>query len=120
MQEFIVPLAAASTAAGLIIAGINIAKGKKNYIGRDEHAKTLERVHSRIDSNENRVDSLERKYDGLSVAVGELKSDVKDVRAEIKGVSKKQDDCNEFMREVDKNVYGIKVLLEQFQKAKGE
>ena len=29
MQEFIVPLAAAGTAAGLIVAGINIAKGRK-------------------------------------------------------------------------------------------
>lgn len=127
IQEFIVPLAAASTAAGLIIAGINIAKGKKIYVGRDEHTKALERVHLRIDANERDIDtlkktstSLEHKFDGLAVVVGELKSDVKDARSEIKAVSEKQNDCNRFIQDVDKSVYGLKVLLEQFMKAKGE
>jgi hypothetical protein len=55
MQEFIVPLAAVSTAAGLIVAGVNIAKGRKNYVGRDEHEKTIGRIHNRIDGVEGDV-----------------------------------------------------------------
>jgi len=125
MQEFIVPLAAAGTAAGLIVAGINIAKGRKKYIERDEHTKMLERVHSRIDMCEEDVNalkkttnSLEHKVDVLSVSVGELKSDVKDVWSEIKTVGEKQSDCNRFVQDVDKSVYGLQVLLKQYMNTK--
>lgn len=88
MQDFIVPLAAFGTATGLVIAGINIAKGKKNYVGRDEHTKTIERVHSRIDEQDDRIDSLQSQVGNVECKVDVMSREITEIKCDVSVIGK--------------------------------
>jgi septal ring factor EnvC (AmiA/AmiB activator) len=119
MQEYLFPLTLLALGFGLIITGINIAKGSKRYAIKEDVDGGFKRIDAEIkDVNEKLNDKVSQSQ--LAEAIGGIKNDIKDTRSEIKEVAIKQDNSYEFIRELDKNVHGLKILLENFMKVKSE
>jgi uncharacterized protein YoxC len=109
MQEFIIPLAAASTAVGLVVAGVNIAKGKKGYVPQDEYARTLGRVHSRIDLHDSEIDTLKKETNSLGHKVDGLTASMAEVKYEVKT-------SGQLLQDVHRSMTRIETIIEERNK----
>ena len=75
MQELIFPLTTASIAVGLIIAGINIAKGSKTYAHKEDVIGGFKRVDGELKDvrkelaekvSYSELEKIDRKIDGIT------------------------------------------------------
>jgi archaellum component FlaC len=66
MQEIIMPIAAVSSAIGLVVAGINIAKGKKDMVSEGRFTTEIKRIDGDISRIEQNMVSKEEFRNGLN------------------------------------------------------
>jgi hypothetical protein len=89
MQEYLWVITVAVAAVTLVTGGINIAKGKKQCVFRDEYQDNAKRVHERIDVCETRISSVERTQDVMGEKLDRLIVDSEGIKGIIKEMSEK-------------------------------
>jgi len=107
----IVVISVAGGLVGLVYTGLNIGKGKKKYIERDEHKEAVSRIHERIDETEDDIKGLKKTTNILENEIKGVKEDI----AEIKFDGK---ETKTLMHEMNNTMIKMSVRFDEYMRIK--